>query len=46
MQCVRFVGWHHVSSVYKWAVTVCVCVCVCVCVRRKREKGRAAGLDH
>lgn len=24
MQCVQFVGWHHVSSVYKLAVCVCV----------------------
>lgn len=27
MQCVRFVVWHHVSSVYKLAVSACVYVC-------------------
>lgn len=45
MQCVRFVGWHHVSSVYKLAVSVCVCV-IEGKRKREREKGRVAGLNH
>ena len=44
MQCVRFVGWHHVSSVYKWAVTVCVCLCVRA--ERERKSSRVGSLSH
>lgn len=43
MQCVRFVGWHHVSAVYKLAV--CVSVYVCNLEREREREGESSRVE-